>query len=83
MPQQYGFEIAEYSDGMDSVTVWLSMTQSSLEVLGKKVRFSMCRDALFAQKICLKGKLKISCPALIVSLLWFSRDLSDDQTPWS
>ena len=45
--QQHGLEIAEYSNGMDSVR--LSMTQSSF----------MCRDALLAQKICLKGILKI------------------------
>ena len=66
---------------MDSVR--LSMPQSSLEVLGKKILFFLCRDALTAQKICLKGKLKIPCPALIVALLWFSRDLREVQTPWS
>ena len=48
------------------------MTQSSLEVLCKKISFFMSRDALFAQNINLKGKLKIPCPALMVSLLCFS-----------
>ena len=38
------FEIAGYSNGMDSER--LSMTQTSLEVLGKKICFFMCRDAL-------------------------------------
>ena len=59
------------------------MTQASLEVLGKKILFFMCRVALFAQNICLKGELKIPCPALIVSLLWFPRDLKEVQNPGS
>ena len=37
------------------------MTKSSLEVLGKQIHLYMCRDTLFAQKICLKGILKIPC----------------------
>ena len=41
------------------------MTKSSLEVLGKQIHLYMCRDTLFAQKICLKGILKIPC------LHWF------------
>ena len=54
------------------------MTQSSLEVLGKQIRFFMCRDAFFAQKICAEGILKIPCLALIF-LLWFSQDLGKAQ----
>ena len=44
--QQHGFEIAEYSNGMDGVR--LAMTQSGSEMLGKQIRFFMCRDAFFA-----------------------------------
>ena len=33
------------------------MTQSSLEVLGKQIRFFICRDSFFAQKICVEGIL--------------------------
>ena len=65
--QQHGFEIAEYSNGMYSVRPF--MTQSSFGVLGKQIRFFICRDASFAQKICAECILKIPCPALIVSLL--------------
>ena len=39
----------------------------------------MSRDALFAQNINLKGKLKIPCPALMVSLLCFSWYLREVQ----
>ena len=66
---------------MDSVRLF--MTQSSLEVLGKQIRFFMCRDAFFAQKICAEGILKIPCLALVFPLLWFSRDLRDALTLWS
>ena len=62
------------------------MTQSSdssLEVLGKQIHFFMCPDALFTQKICLKGILKIPCPVLVVSLLGFSQDLKEVRTLWS
>ena len=52
--QQNGFEIAEYSHGMDSVRLF--MTHSSLEVLGKQIRFFMCRDAFFAQMICAEAR---------------------------
>ena len=58
---------------MDSARLF--MTQSSLEVLGKQIRFFMCRDPFFAHKICVEDILKIPCLALIFSLLWFSRDL--------
>ena len=47
--QQHGFEITEYSNGMDSVRLF--MTQSRLEVLGKQIHLFMCRDVLFTQKI--------------------------------
>ena len=63
--QQHGIEIAEYRNGMDSVR--LSMTQSSSEMLGKQIRFFMCCDAFFAQKICAEGISKISCLALVLS----------------
>ena len=66
---------------MDSMR--LSMTQSSLVVLSEQIHFFMCSDALVAQKICLKGILKIQCPALVVSLLGFSLDLRKVQTLWS
>ena len=59
------------------------MTQSSLEVLCKQIPFFVCRDALFAQKICLKGMLKIPCPSLVVSLLGFSRDMREVRTHWT
>ena len=74
--QQHGFEIAEYRNGMDRKR--LAMIQSSLEVLTvlcKQIRFFMCRDAFFAQKICVEGVLKIPCLALVFCLLWFSRDM--------
>ena len=57
------------------------MTQSSLEVLGKQIRFFMCRDAFFAQKICAEGMLKIPCLALVFSLLWFFLRLERCQDP--
>ena len=59
------------------------MTQSSLEVLGKQIRFFMCRDSFFAEKICVEGILKIPCLALIFPLPWFSRDLKEARTFWS
>ena len=76
--QRHGFEIAEYSDGMDSVR--LSMSQSSLEMLGKQIRFFMCRDDFFAQKISAESIMKIPYLALVFCLLWFSRDLRKAQT---
>ena len=39
------------------------MTRSSLEVLGKQIRFFMCRD------VCAVGILKIPCLALFFSWL--------------
>ena len=45
------------------------MTQSRLEVIGKQIRYFMCRDAFFAQMICVEGMLKISCLALVFSRL--------------
>ena len=66
MPQ-HKFEIAEYSNGMDCVRLF--MTQSRLEVIGKQIRYFMCRDAFFAQMICVEGMLKISCLALVFSRL--------------
>ena len=50
-------------------SVRLSITQSSLQVLCEKIRF-MCRDALFAQKICLKSKLKLSCLHCFLALVF-------------
>ena len=52
----------------------LSMTQSSLEMLGKQTLFFMCCDVFLAQKICAEGILKIPCLALVFYLLWFSQD---------
>ena len=64
------------------------MIQSSLEVLTvlcKQIRFFMCRDAFFAQKICVEGVLKIPCLTLVFCLLWFSRDMTlrEVLTLWS
>ena len=63
------------------------MTQSSLEMLSKQIRFFMCCDAIVAQKICVEGILKIPCPAvlaLIVCALWFSQNFREIrvQTLW-
>ena len=76
--QRHGFEIAEYCDGMDSVR--LSMSQSSLEMLGKQIRFFMCLDDFFAQKISAECIMKIPYLALVFCLLWLSRDLRKAQT---
>ena len=63
-----GFEIAEDTNRMNRVR--LSMTQCSLEVLGKQICFFMCCDA-FAQKIYVEDLLNTPCLALIFSLLDF------------
>ena len=78
---QHGFEIAEYSNGIESVR--LSMTQFILVVLSKQIRFFMCHDAFLAEKICVKDTLKIPCLALIFRALCFPRDLREMrvQTP--
>ena len=59
------------------------MNQSSLEVLGKQIRFFMCRGAglkdLFERYI----ENSMPCRALVLSLLWFSRDMREVLTLWS
>ena len=74
------FEIAEYSNGMEAWGfLWPSLVW----------RFSVSRFVFLCvvtpspPKDLFKGILKLPCPALVFTLLWFSRDFWEVQTLWS